>query len=126
LDAENHTIKIANGGHMSPIYTDELGAHFFGHDSKKGPPLGIIKDVSYEQETFDFEKNASITIFTDGVIEAKNSNSELYGIERLLKVIETQPVDPDKICKAVTRSVDKFTKTEGRSDDLTLLVVSRK
>ncbi len=125
LDTENHTVKMANGGHMSPIYTDDLGAYFFGHDNKKGPPLGIMKDISYEQETFEFEEDASITIFTDGVIEAKNSASELYGIDRLLKVIKSQPANPDKICKSVTRSVDKFTKTEGRSDDLTLLVFSR-
>ncbi len=125
LDTENHTIKISNGGHMSPIYTDEDGSRYFGHDSKKGPPLGIIQDVSYEQETFEFEEDASITIFTDGVIEAKNSSGDLYGIERLLKVIKRQPVNPDEICKEVTRSVDKFTKTEGRGDDLTLLVFSR-
>ncbi len=125
LDTENNTIKISNGGHISPIYTDEYGTRYFGHDSKKGPPLGIIPDVSYEQETFEFEEEASITIFTDGVIEAKNSSGDLYGIERLLKVIKRQPVNPDKICKEVTRSVDKFTKTEGRGDDLTLLVFSR-
>lgn len=124
LDTVENRIRVANAGHMFPVYSDEDGARLLGHDSKKGPPLGIIPDVEYEQEIFDLEENSSITIYTDGVIEAKNGNSELFGIKRLLRVIEAQPNNPDLICKGITRSVDRFTLSEGRSDDLTLLVFS--
>lgn len=125
LDTAEHRIIMANGGHTSPIYSDEDGARLIDHDSKKGPPLGIMPDIEYDQQIFDLEENASITIYTDGVIEAKNSSSELFGIQRLLKVIQSRPNDPDLICRAITRSVDEFTLTEGRSDDLTLLILSR-
>jgi len=109
---------------MFPIYSDDEGTRLLGHNNKKGPPLGIIPDIEYEQEIFELEENSSITIYTDGVIEAKNYNGELFDIKRLLKVIKTQPNDPDLIVKKITHSVDKFTTTEGRSDDLTLLVFS--
>ncbi|NOX34656.1 MAG: SpoIIE family protein phosphatase [Deltaproteobacteria bacterium] len=124
LDTVEDRIRIANAGHMSPVCSNDKGVSLLGHDSKKGPPLGIIPDVEYEQEIFKLEKNSSVTIYTDGVIEAKNADGELFGIKRLLKEIETRPNDPDLIVKGITGKVDKFTVTEGRSDDLTLLVFS--
>jgi len=124
LDTVKNRIQIANAGHLSPIYSDDKGTQLLGHDNKKGLPLGIIPDVEYEQETFELQKNSSITIYTDGVIEAKNTNGDLFDIKRLLKVIETQPNNPDLIVKKIINSVDKFILSEGRSDDLTLLVFS--
>ena len=125
LDTAQNQIKIANAGHMPPIYSDDESTHLLGHDSKKGLPLGIIPDVEYEQEIFELKKNSSVTIYTDGVIEAKNYKGELFDIKRLINVIETQSCDPELIVKAIINAVDKFTLTEGRSDDLTLLAFSR-
>ncbi len=124
LDTVENRIQIANAGHVAPIYSDDEGTQLLGHDNKKGPPLGIIPDTEYEQETFELQNNSSVTIYTDGVIEAKNTSGKLFGIKRLLKVIKMQPNDPDLIVKGIINSVDKFTLTEGRSDDLTLLVFS--
>ena len=124
LDTVENRIRLANAGHVSPIYSDDEGTRLLGHDNKKGPPLGILPDVEYEQETFELQKNSNVTIYTDGVIEAKNYSGKLFGIKRLLKVIEMQPNDPDLIVKGIINSVDKFSITEGRSDDLTLLVFS--
>ncbi len=122
LDPEENRVRIANAGHMSPIYKDEDGIRSLGLKSRKGPPLGILPDAEFIQETFELDDDSNITLFTDGVIEAKNSVGDLYGMERLLKVIEEQPNDPDLIIKKITRSVDRYATTEGRSDDLTLLV----
>ncbi len=124
LDTVKNRIQIANAGHVAPIYSDDEGTQLLGQDNKKGPPLGIIPDTEYEQETFKLQNNSSVTIYTDGVIEAKNTGGKLFGIKRLLKVIEMQPNDPDLIVKEIINSVDKFTLSEGRGDDLTLLVFS--
>ncbi|MBC8440565.1 MAG: SpoIIE family protein phosphatase [Deltaproteobacteria bacterium] len=124
LDTVENCIRIANAGHVTPIYSEDGDTQLLGHDNKKGPPLGIMQDTEYEQETFELQNNSSVTIFTDGVIEAKNTSGKLFGIKRLLKVIEMQPNDPDLIVKGIINSVDQFTLTEGRSDDLTLLAFS--
>ena len=124
LDTVENRIRIANAGHVFPIYCDDEGARMLGNNNKKGPPLGIIPDFEYQQEIFELEENSSITIYTDGVSEAKRSNGELFGTQRLRQVIETQSNDPELIVRSITRSVDQFTMAEGRSDDLTLLVFS--
>ncbi len=125
LDTRENRIIMSNGGHMSPIYSDEDGARLLGRNNKKGPPLGILADAEYHQEIFEMDENSSITLYTDGIIEAKNSSGELFGTDRLLKVIEDHSSDVEKICETVTRSVDSFTTSEGRGDDLTLLAFGR-
>lgn len=124
LDAGEHRITLANAGHMAPLYKDEDGTRFLGKNSKKGPPLGIIPDITYEQETYDLEPGSSLALYTDGIIEAHDSSGNLFGIDRLKEVFSDQPDNPETICSAVTQAVDSFTTGEGRGDDLTLLVMS--
>ncbi len=121
LDPVENRIQLANGGHLPPVYHDKKNARFLGDDQKKGPPLGILPDAEFHQEIFDLAKHSSITLFTDGVIEAKNNAAELFGLKRLLKIIKSKPNDPELICQGITNAVDRFTSTDGRSDDLTLL-----
>ncbi len=124
FDADKGTVKIANAGHMSPIYCDEDGVRKIDTQASKGPPLGIIPDTEYGQKIFELGDDSNITVYTDGVIEAKDSGGELFGTHRLLNVIERQPNDPTKIVAAVTDAVDGFSTGGGRGDDLTLLVLS--
>ncbi len=121
LDPDKNRIQIANGGHLPPVYCNGKEAVLLGDDRKKGPPLGILPDAEYDQEIFDLAEHSSITLFTDGVIEAKNTAADLFGLKRLLRVIKSQPNDPEMICRGITNSVDRFTSTDGRSDDLTLM-----
>ncbi|MCP4673282.1 MAG: serine/threonine-protein phosphatase, partial [Desulfobacula sp.] len=121
LDTKKKQILFANGGHLSPIYVDKDDIIQLGQDSTKGPPLGVIPDVEFMQEEFELKKGGSVTLYTDGIIEAKNSIGELYGIERLLSAIKTLSNTPDTLISGIINSVDKFVEGEGPSDDLTLL-----
>ena len=82
LDTIENRIQIDNAGHVFPVYSDARETWLMGHHNKKGPPLGIIPDVEYAQEIFELEENSSVTLYTDGVIEAKNSDGELFGIKK--------------------------------------------
>ncbi|MDA3916657.1 MAG: SpoIIE family protein phosphatase [Deltaproteobacteria bacterium] len=124
LDTKENRLRIANAGHISPIYSSNEGTRLLCDDDKKGPPLGIIHEIEYVQEIFELGDDSCVTIFTDGIIEAKNYNSELFGIKRLLREIENNPNDPDLMIKKITSKIDNFTLTQDRSDDLTLLVFS--
>ena len=121
LNTQTKQILFANGGHLSPIYVDKDDIIQLGQESAKGPPLGIIPDVEFMQEEFELKKGGSVTLYTDGIIEAKNIIGELYGIERLLSVIKTLSNTPDTLISGIINSVDKFVESEGPSDDLTLL-----
>lgn len=124
LDTTENRLWLANAGHLSAICSDEDGAHLLNDNSIKGPPLGIMPDIQYEQKLFELDDGSAITLYTDGIIEAKDTSTELFGTKRLVQTLADLPNDPSLIIRQVTQTVDRFTSTEGRTDDLTLLTFS--
>ncbi|OYW23348.1 MAG: hypothetical protein B7Z55_03610, partial [Planctomycetales bacterium 12-60-4] len=73
LDAEEHTVTIANAGHIPPFWrhgkTGEV--HLLNLESIAGPPLGLL-------ETGD-----ALLFVTDGVSEAQNLERDLLGLDAI-------------------------------------------
>jgi serine phosphatase RsbU (regulator of sigma subunit) len=79
-------------------------------------PLGLSGDADYESVTVDLEPDETLTLFTDGVLEARNPKGELYGFERLSSLMGAQP--------SVQQVVDAACSF-GQDDDITVLSVKR-
>ena len=98
------TLTIANAGHLSP-YRDgrEL-------ELPPGLPLGVIADSHYEQATFQLNRGDRLVFLSDGVVEATNSDGELFGFER------TQQVSHEP-----ARYIAQTAKHFGQTDDITVV-----
>lgn len=61
--------------------------------TSKHCPLGVDSTLSLAQsmDVFQLQEGDRLLMFTDGLIEAKNPASELYGMERVLEVIKSNP-----------------------------------
>jgi phosphoserine phosphatase RsbU/P len=123
LDLPKRQIQFSNGGHLFPVYIDQNGTRLLGCDASKGLPLGIIPGISYEQETFNLKQGSCLTVYTDGITEAKNESGKLFGMERLLRQIQQQPENPEILIRNIAAAVDRYALGQGRSDDLTLLSI---
>jgi len=121
LDVKTGHIRFSNAGHISPVYADGDGVQILGSHQAKGPPLGIMPDAEYGQDQFLLKKNSMVLIYTDGIIEAKNQDRRLYGFNRLQKVIEAWHKDSALLVEKIVDSVDRFSRGQGQSDDLTLV-----
>ena len=69
-------MTIANAGHLSP-YIDGVELAL-----EAGLPLGILDTVRYEQMTVSLPEKARLTLLSDGVVEARAHNGELFGFSR--------------------------------------------
>jgi len=98
------TLTVANAGHLSP-YRDgrEL-------ELPPGLPLGVISDSRYEQCTFQLDRGDRLVFLSDGVVEATNSDGELFGFER------TQQVSNEP-----ARYIAQTAKHFGQTDDITVV-----
>jgi len=98
------TLTVANAGHLSP-YRDgrEL-------ELPPGLPLGVIADSRYEQSTFQLNRGDRLVFLSDGVVEATNSDGELFGFER------TQQVSNEP-----ARYIAQTAKHFGQTDDITVV-----
>jgi hypothetical protein len=101
-------VTIANAGHLSP-YLD-------GHEVELpgALPLGVISGGNYETIQFYLAHGSRLTFYSDGVVEAQNSQGELFGFERA-KAISTEPA------AAIVEAAKLF----GQEDDITVVAIAR-
>ena len=90
-----------------------------------GLPLGVLEDYEYESFTHHFEPGDLITLFTDGFSEAMNSAGELYGIERLSKMVGNREDNASDLGLRVLDDVKSFVSGHPQSDDMCLTCFRR-
>ena len=104
------TLILANAGHLPPFLNHkELDVH-------GSLPLGISPVSSYEETSFTFHPGDRLSLYTDGLLEARNPSGELYGFERLNALLGAQPTAEDAARAAVAF---------GQEDDITVLTLTR-
>ena len=126
LEPANHRLTLVNAGHIWPFVRRDrnLPCEIHGEVSH-GLPLGVDSDWKYEQETIDFEPGNLMALFTDGVTEALNPKSEMYGLEGTQSVIEQTDLNPIHVGRAILADVKRFAEGRLPVDDLCLVCFGR-
>ncbi|MEN9580363.1 MAG: hypothetical protein RJA70_3372 [Pseudomonadota bacterium] len=88
-----------------------------------GPWLGAMPDISRSvvDTEVQLEPGDVILLYTDGIPEARNSEREQFGVERLIELLEKHSTAPVAgICGKIFEAVDKWTQFQ--DDDRTILI----
>jgi hypothetical protein len=109
LDPEGDCV-LANAGHPAPFLNrEEL--------SLPGAlPLGLDPGTEYEKVQLRLAIGDSLTLYTDGLLEARNPAGEIFSFDRLRALIATQPD-----AKQATDAAVAF----GQDDDITVITLTR-
>lgn len=103
---EGGQISLAHAGHPNPYLNgEEL-------DMVPGLPLGIDLEAIYHERTIPLI--GDLTIISDGVIEAANSQRELFGFERTRQM-------SGKSAQEISDAAQAW----GQNDDITVVTVRR-
>jgi serine phosphatase RsbU (regulator of sigma subunit) len=101
-------VTFANAGHLSPyLHSEEVPV-----DS--GLPLGLSAAAEYSETAFQLAPGDTLTLLSDGVVEAMNADHQLFGFERTA-AISGQPADQ------IAKAAELF----GQEDDITVLTLTR-
>ena len=66
----------------------------------------------------------TIVLYTDGIVEAKAQNGDMYSFEKLKQFVENNhDLEPDNLRISLIEDVQKFSQGEEQSDDITCLVM---
>lgn len=111
--AANGEVAAANAGHLRPYLNGtEL-------ELEVGLPLGFTTDASYLETHFILRPTSTLTLLTDGVVEATHPTTrELFGFDRT-QAISTQSAE------AIAASAQLFGNGAPQSDDITVLTITR-
>ena len=124
LEPESGNVEYVNAGHNPPYHISD-GAL----DSLKegGLILGIMPTtIPYEVGQITLKPGDTLTIYTDGVSEAMNANRVEYGDERLMRLLSrNRDLPADQLLTCIRDDVQAFVDGAGRSDDITIITVTR-
>jgi hypothetical protein len=79
-------------------------------------PLGLDLAASYQQVDVQLREGDHFSLYTDGLLEARNQSGELYGFERLQVLFGSRPSASQASQEAVAF---------GQEDDVTVLTLTR-
>ena len=121
LEISTGKLQAANAGHEYPLFKKADGAFELFRD-RHGFVLGGMDGTQYRQYELVLEPGTKLFLYTDGVPEATNENSELFGLDRTIAALNTQPdAAPEQLLKNVRSAVDGFVRDAEQFDDLTML-----
>ena len=115
-------LEFINAGHPSPILMRQGRAEEAFTEGSF--PVGLVPEAEFATATLQLEPNDTLFLFSDGVTEAMDPDEQMYGVPRLVEVLEGKTDLPlDEIQKTVLESVENFARGARQADDLTMLVV---
>ena len=83
----------------------------------------IDEPVKYIEESYQLKPGDKIIAYTDGLVEWRNKNKEVYGINRLLSfILKNRKFDCHTLIQAIYDDVMAFAVNENITDDLTMLI----
>ena len=81
---EKQTLQIANAGAVQPLFCRGGQVETV---QAEGFPLGMFKDVSYEEFTLSTRPGDAVIFFSDGIVDAVNDKEEMFGDARLTALV---------------------------------------
>lgn len=132
FDASDCSIQYVNAGHNPPLLFRTGTAAGGGPSTVEkleagGPPVGIFPLGQYTSEQVLLRDRDVLVAYTDGVIEAINSQEEEFGVKRLCDVVRSSlSLSAADICKRITEQRQAFVAESPQADDMTIVVMKVK
>jgi sigma-B regulation protein RsbU (phosphoserine phosphatase) len=118
---EKQTLQIANAGAVQPLF---CRAGQVETVEAEGFPLGMFKDVSYEEFTLSTRPGDAVVFFSDGIVDAVNEHEEMFGAERLIALVNSQLTNSaERMVDAIYKELSAFQGGVERFDDETVVVL---
>ena len=124
IDLDTGMLTWTNAGHPLPLLIRN-GQVIAQLECEPTPPWGIFPH-SPTMANQQLEPGDCVMLYTDGVIEARTPEGELFGIERLIELTNRHASDflrPERILRHIVTSVLDHQASEDLADDATVVVV---
>ncbi|MDP6637513.1 MAG: SpoIIE family protein phosphatase [Phycisphaerae bacterium] len=124
LDAEKRSLVWTSGGHDPALWLQDADGDI-EELPNTGIPLGILQDTAYEQAgPIELASGDIVLVGTDGIWEARNTDGEMFGKDRLRKLLsDSSETSASEIHDTIVEAVRNFRQARPQEDDVTLVVI---
>ena len=115
-------VRWSNAGHCPAIVLRRSGdCDTLAPNSR---PVGILPDANFVESSCHLHRGDRIVVYSDGLTELRNTESEEFGQDRLERAIAKRvSLELDEFFDSLLACVDAFAAGCPRQDDLTLMVL---
>ncbi len=122
---EKGLFLYGNAGHNPPIFycskTKEIE-----YLTTTGPLLGPAPNSKYKTDSINIGVGDVLVIFSDGIVEAADTNFDFYEEKKLEKVIrDNYHLSPKELAHKILDDVNKFALDGKYNDDKTIVIIKR-
>lgn len=126
LDLVTGEFRYVNAGHEVPFICKK-GENFQPYKIRAGFVLAGMEGMRYKCGSMQLEPGDKVFQYTDGVTEATNKDNELYGMQRLEKILcENKDRSPSELLPRIKEDIDAFVGEAPQFDDITMLCLEFK
>ena len=123
FDPASGELAMANAGHNRPVILSEGALPRWAVD-RLGTALGFEPGLTFERTDLRLQPADTLVLYTDGVNEAFNPQSECYGNERLLLDLAAFAREPaPAVTAGLLAHVRAFAAGAPQSDDIAILAL---
>ena len=120
IDARTGKASLTGAGGPSPLII--RASQTFEKVECPGPPLGIMEDVPYKEQTVKLEPSDSIFLFSDGAFEIHNARDELLGVDGLTRILRRLDYSQNRLnMDTLQKELLKFSNDIRLQDDITII-----
>lgn len=124
IDRKKRVFEFANAGHNYPIIKN--GGEIKWLKAQPDLMAGVFPEITYHLNSIDIKSDFEVFVYTDGINEAEDLNSNFFGNERLEKLFKTVSMlnaGTDEQLKLIIKEIESFTKGAKQSDDITAMII---
>ena len=121
LNLRDGALLATNAGHNPPLLKRQDG-QFEWLTGIDGPMVGPMAGIAFKESTIQLGPGDELFLYTDGVTEADNRRRELFGNDRLKRVLtQSRAVSVVDRLGEVMNAVRTFAVDAPQADDITML-----
>ncbi|MBQ4474545.1 MAG: SpoIIE family protein phosphatase [Lachnospiraceae bacterium] len=125
LEISTGKITAANAGHEYPALMQT--GRFELLKDKHGLVIGGMEGIRYKEYEIQLKPGDKVFVYTDGVPEATDTETQMFGTNRMLEALNLEPeASTEKILTNVHTAVNEFVGEGEQFDDLTMLCLEYK
>jgi sigma-B regulation protein RsbU (phosphoserine phosphatase) len=135
LDLGRRVMTYARAGHTPLIYFPAQGSSGKPTEAQVLVPNGMVVGLRIdgavakfnellEEKEIRLHTGDVIVFYTDGITEAMNSSSDLFGESRLSRIVEEHGhLDSNELRERILREIEAFVGSADQHDDMTMILI---
>ena len=122
-DLESRTLVFTNAGHCVPLLRRGERVFPLQADRAHIVPIGVVNELEVGEARVQLHAGDMLELVTDGILEARDSRGNEYGMMRLSRRLRTARGSADDVVKSILQDVDSHIGNAPPGDDMTVLAM---